>query len=148
MGIRIWYAVVDQAPLRASHAGTLTSPGFTVFQTRVSVVFKPISLLVVLMAVAVTSWPALAHAQFFRQSRSSLMAGRFVTLPRVLAQQLREAENAIMESRYNDAVVRLGDLLAQASSDSDEDELLSQDFFLDAGESRVVGTPLNKSFKV
>ena len=76
------------------------------------------------------------------------MAGRFVTLPRVLAQQLREAENAIMESRYNDAVVRLGDLLAQASSDSDEDELLSQDFFLDAGESRVVGTPLNKSFKV
>ena len=47
-------------------------------------------------------------------------SGRFIEAPRSVQQQLREAERALEDERYSDAVVRLGDLL-QRSADLLED---------------------------
>ena len=48
---------------------------------------------------------------FFRPTRGA-QSGRFIQAPRSIQQQLREAERALDEERYSDAVVRLGDLLS------------------------------------
>ncbi|MAI72439.1 MAG: hypothetical protein CMM01_16220 [Rhodopirellula sp.] len=119
---------------------SLSSTGFIVVQKQIAVLFKPVSLLLVLLTVFQLNWPEAAYSQVANSAR-------FVTVPRVLQKRLREAEEAIEDSRYNEVVVSLGDLLARVSEEGNEDELLNQDFFLDAGESRVSGTPFNQSYK-
>jgi len=135
------------APAESAMELSLSSSGFTVVKKQVAVVFKPVSLLLVLMTFSVMNWSALAHAQF-NFSNAKLLPARFVGLPRILQKQIREAEEAIADSRFNDAVLSLGDLLARVAEQGNEDDLLSQDFFLDVDEARVAGAPLNKSFKV
>ena len=109
--------------------------------------FKPYLLPFVLLGAVATVQPDLVQAQLFSTRGLQATPGRFVTLPRILQQQLREAEDAIEDSRFNDAVVRLGDLLAREADETD-DELLTQDFFLDASEQRAIGSTLTESFKV
>lgn len=72
------------------------------------------------------------------------VSGRFIEAPRSIQQQLREAERALAEERYSDAVVRLGDLLA-SEGNNEEDELAGQDFFLEIDDTRPQGTPVNSS---
>lgn len=71
------------------------------------------------------------NAQAFLQMGQQTEAGRLIEPPRGLLQQLREAERAIGQKRYSEAVVTLGDLLQRQPSIDDEDELSGQDFFLD-----------------
>ena len=107
---------------------------------------KPATLLLVLLAVSEVNRAEPAYAQFPISNRS-VVSARFVSVPRNLQKRMREAKEAIEDSRYNEAVISLGDLLARVTEEGEEGELLSQDFFLDAGESQVFGTPLNQSFK-
>ncbi|KAA5540223.1 PQQ-binding-like beta-propeller repeat protein [Roseiconus nitratireducens] len=59
---------------------------------------------------------------------------RFIPPPRAITQQLKEAERAIAEERYSDAVVVLGDVLERVPDPGDEQSLAGQDFFLEAEE--------------
>ena len=108
-------------------------------QKQIALLFKPVCLLLVVLTVSGLIWPEPAYSQ-------ALNSARFVTVPRILQKRLKEAEEAIEGARYNEAVVSLGDLLARVREEGNEDELLSQDFFLDAGESRLSGSPFNQSF--
>jgi outer membrane protein assembly factor BamB len=72
-------------------------------------------------------------------------SGRFIQAPRSVQQQLREAEQALAEDRYSDAVVRLGDLLSLENEEIDDMDLAGQDFFLDIDESRAAGRPVRDS---
>lgn len=109
-------------------------------QKQIALLFKPVCLLLVVLTVSGLNWPEPAYSQ-------ALNSARFVTVPRILQKRLKEAEEAIEGARYNEAVVSLGDLLARVREEGNEDELLSQDFFLDAGESRLSGSPFNQSYK-
>ncbi len=71
-------------------------------------------------------------------------SGRFIEAPRSHQQQLREAERAIEEERFSDAVVRLGDLLAIENENLDELDLAGQDFFLEINDSRGAGVPVTR----
>ena len=72
-----------------------------------------------------------ASAQVFGQMMRSNVSGRFIEAPRFIEQEMRDAEDAIKEKQYSDAVVRLGDLLQREPSEVfDEDSLAGQDFFL------------------
>ena len=82
--------------------------------------FKPYLLPFVLLGAVATVQPDLVQAQLFSTRGLQATPGRFVTLPRILQQQLREAEDAIEDSRFNDAVVRLGDLLAREADETDD----------------------------
>jgi hypothetical protein len=62
------------------------------------------------------------------------VSGRFIEAPRSVQQQLREAERALEEQRYSDAVVRLGDLLAGDAQVLSEQEVSGQDFFLEVND--------------
>jgi len=117
-----------------------------VVQKQIAAVFRSVNFLLVLLTVAELNWSEPANAQFPGFSNAAVPA-RFVGLPRNLQRRMREAEEAIKDSRYNEAVISLGDLLARVTDAGDEGELLSQDFFIDAGESRGLGTPFNQSFK-
>ncbi len=88
--------------------------------------------------------PTLGYCQVFGQPQGSA-SGRFIEAPRSIQQQLREAERALEEKRYSDAVVRLGDLLAVENEDRDDADLAGQDFFLDIDDSRADGVPINSS---
>ncbi len=69
-------------------------------------------------------------------SPNGLASGRFLEPPRSIQQQIREAERSIENESYADAVVGLGQILERESRELDDrNELLGQDFFLDAGES-------------
>ena len=125
---------------------SLSSSGFTVVQKQIAILFKPVALLLVWLTVSALSSPMPAYSQFNFSNRPYGIA-RFVTAPRILQTRMREAKEAIEESRYNEAVVSLGDLLALVPEPDGEDEFLSQDFFLDAGESKVLGTPFHQSYK-
>ncbi len=72
-----------------------------------------------------------AIAQVFRPPMRPTLVGRFIEAPRFIEQQLRDAEDAIEQEQYSDAVVRLGDLLQREPKDAfDNDSLDGQDFFL------------------
>ncbi len=88
--------------------------------------------------------PTLVFGQVF-SPRQDAQSGRFIEAPRSIQQQLREAERAIDEQRYSDAVVRLGDLLAVENENSDDADLAGQDFFLEIDDSRADGVPINSS---
>ena len=127
---------------------SLSPAGFTVLRQRISTAFTPVLVVAALTAVSVMTGPTIARGQFpgFSQNTRQL-SGRFVDPPRALEQELREAEKALEDSQYSDAVVRLGNLLALEMSDVDDDYLLDQDFFLDTKKSRIRGAPLTESFK-
>ena len=93
---------------------SLSSTGFIVVQKQIAVLFKPVSLLLVLLTVFQLNWPEAAYSQVANSAR-------FVTVPRVLQKRLREAEEAIEDSRYNEVVVSLGDLLARVSEEGNEE---------------------------
>ncbi len=125
---------------------SLSYSGFIVVQRQIARLFKPVTLLLVLLTVSELNWAKPAYSQF-RSSSPFTVPGRFVPVPRTLQKQMREAKEAIEDSRYNEAVISLGDLLARVTEEGEEGELSTQDFFLDAGESPVYGTPFNQSYK-
>lgn len=77
-----------------------------------------------------------AYAQniIFRSQAAVPTAG-FLPPPRMLRQEIRLANEAIAEGRMSDAVVKLGDLLRQLGSSSQQraglDDELRQDYFID-----------------
>jgi len=127
---------------------SLSPSGFAVVRKRISSAFTPVLVVSALTAVSVMTGPMTAWGQFQGfGTNTRQLPGRFVEPPRALEQQVREAESALQESQYSDAVVRLGDLLSLETSDFAEDDLLGQDFFIDSKKARTRGTPLNESFK-
>ncbi|MEO1528716.1 MAG: PQQ-binding-like beta-propeller repeat protein, partial [Planctomycetota bacterium] len=76
---------------------------------------------------------AVAQQQRFGATMNLTMS-RFIDPPRTLRQALREAEEAIEQKQYTEAVVTLGDLL-QRDADPEEGGLNNQDFFLDIKET-------------
>lgn len=84
-------------------------------------------------------------AQAIFRSQQGIQVGRFIEPPRIVEQQLREAERALSEQRYSDVVVGLGDLLSIESDDAFDGDLSGQDFFLDSDQSRPSGAPLGNS---
>ncbi|MGB7327828.1 MAG: PQQ-binding-like beta-propeller repeat protein [Rubripirellula sp.] len=95
------------------------------------------------LPLALASYPA--WAQGFLRPISGAQSGRFIEPPRAIEQQLKDAEQSLLEKRYSDAVVVLGDLLARDAQQMDESDLTGQDFFLnteDADIGSVFGTSL------
>ncbi len=86
------------------------------------------------------------QAQAVLQTRQMMegQGGRFIEAPRSVQQQLLEAERALADQQYSDAVVRLGDLLA-GDARLQEDDLAGQDFLLDVDDSRKNDAPVTKS---
>lgn len=72
-------------------------------------------------------------------------AGRFIEPPRRVEQALRDAERALADQRYSDAVVGLGELLARESSEFDDEDLAGQDFLLNIDAERSRGVPLQET---
>ncbi|QEF97316.1 Outer membrane protein assembly factor BamB [Stieleria maiorica] len=60
---------------------------------------------------------------------------RFIPPPRMLNQQLKDAQEAINDRRYSDAVVILGDLLERNVDPTDDSSIAGQDFFLEIKDS-------------
>ena len=81
----------------------------------------------------------IARGQVLRAQIQNSQIGRFIEAPRSLQQQLREAERAIEEERFSDAIVRLGDLLAGDAGALTDEDLAGQDFFLDVEDSGARG---------
>ncbi len=76
-----------------------------------------------------------ATAQNVFRSMVPDLTGDFIEPPRAVRQQLDEAEEAIGEQRYSEAVLGLGKLLQRTADGAEEDDIAGQDFFLDsAGE--------------
>lgn len=69
---------------------------------------------------------------------------RFISPPRSINQKLKDAEEAIAQQRYSDAVVALGDILERNLDPNDDPGVAGQDFFLDIKESDQ--QRLDKSF--
>jgi len=88
--------------------------------------------------------PARGQALFQMGQQSA--AGRLIEPPRALMQQLRDAERAIAQRRFSEAVVTLGDLLQRQPATDDDDELSGQDFFIDNSEPGLArGTAIQKT---
>ncbi|MEL6107066.1 MAG: oxidoreductase, partial [Planctomycetota bacterium] len=83
-----------------------------------------------------------AQQQRFGSSMNLTMS-RFIDPPRLLRQALRDAEEAIEQEQFSEAVVKLGDLL-QRDVDAEEAGLNNQDFFLDIKDTLPQRT--NESF--
>ena len=88
--------------------------------------------------------PGTLFAQVFPTMQRSQPAS-FIEAPRRIQQQLREAQRALDEERFGDAVVRLGDLLAVDQKDEDEADLAGQDFFLEFEDSESSLVPVRSS---
>ena len=73
-------------------------------------------LLLVLLTVSELNWAKPAYSQF-RSTSPFTVPGRFVPVPRTLQKQMREAKEAIEDSRYNEAVISLGELLARVTEE-------------------------------
>ncbi len=56
----------------------------------------------------------------------------FLLAPRALARLLREGEQAIAEKRYSEGITALVSLLSDASQENADDDLLGQDYFIEA----------------
>ncbi|NND98913.1 MAG: PQQ-binding-like beta-propeller repeat protein, partial [Pirellulaceae bacterium] len=80
-----------------------------------------------------------------------VQSARFIEAPRYIQQELREAERAIEEDRMSDAVVRLGDLLQRDTTDTADEDLAGQDFFLpptDGRSGRYTNSKLRRARKL
>lgn len=89
--------------------------------------------------------PIQAQGRFNMATQAN--AAELLPPPRSVRQQLREADEAIEEERYSDAVVRLGNLLRRVSRDSLPET--AQDYFLDSGfgtAEAVDGRSLERQF--
>lgn len=82
---------------------------------------------VCVLAVALTVLDC--HAQG-RTGYSRFPTTRLFDAPRLLKQQISEAEESIGQKQYSDAVARLGDILQQGQ-DVSENETLNQDYFVE-----------------
>ena len=70
------------------------------------------------------------RGQVMFRSPGPARSARFIEPPRSIQQRIREAERAIAEEQFSDAVVRLGDMLERDVSDIEDLDLSGQDFFL------------------
>ena len=107
-----------------------------------SVTFSLARLLAFLVVVSLAGRCAAQQGRFgiaFQQNRS-----RFISPPRSINQKLKDAEEAIAEERYSDAVVTLGDLLERDLDAADDPTVAGQDFFLEIQDSDQ--QRLDKSF--
>ncbi len=96
--------------------------------------------------VAVVFQSRVLDAQGFLQpGNPNQPSGRFIEPPRIVTQQLREAEKSIAEQRYSDAVVRLGDLLQRDAADGLDIEGAGQDYFVDADDDELNGRVVTES---
>ncbi len=111
---------------------------------RNSLVRALVSSLTVFALVALT--PAVWGQGFFRPMQGA-QSGKFIEAPRSIQQQLREAERALADERYSDAVVRLGDLLSAENESLEDLDLYGQDFFLEIDDSRASGVPVDSSLR-
>lgn len=102
--------------------------------------FSPI---LVLMAATWVGPTCLAQQGRFGIGMNQNMS-RFIPPPRSINQKLKDAENAITENRYSDAVVILGDLLERNLNPTDDPTIAGQDFFLNIADSDQ--QKLNESF--
>jgi outer membrane protein assembly factor BamB/tetratricopeptide (TPR) repeat protein len=90
-------------------------------------------LLALLLAV---SWVGHCAAQQGRFGIGlQLNMSRFIPPPRSVNQQLKDAEEAIAEQRYSEAVVILGDLVERNLDPNEDPSIAGQDFFLDINDS-------------
>lgn len=103
------------------------------------------ALLPLLITLPLLLLTTTAAAQGLFGPMRGAQSGRFIQAPRSVQQQLREAEAALEEDRFSDAVVRLGDLLSLENEEFDEMDLAGQDFFLEIDESRAAGLPVQDS---
>ncbi|MEM0927028.1 MAG: PQQ-binding-like beta-propeller repeat protein, partial [Planctomycetota bacterium] len=76
------------------------------------------------------------QARFGAQIQPGRAAARFIEPPRSLRQLLKDAEEAIEQERYSDAVVGLGDLLERTTDPTDEREVARQDYFLEEADGK------------
>ncbi len=102
----------------------------------------PIRFFALVVTASLAISPAIGQGIF--RPMSSTESGRFIEAPRLIEQQLKDAERALQEKRYSDAVVRLGDLLSREAQEADESDLGGQDFFIGA-EEIVAGVPIQMS---
>jgi outer membrane protein assembly factor BamB len=79
------------------------------------------------MLFAVPGISKIALAQGLFDSRMQMGNAEFLPPPRSMRQIIRDAEEAIGEERYSDAVVRLGDLLLRSSDDPTSE--MMQDYY-------------------
>ncbi|MFG0267249.1 MAG: PQQ-binding-like beta-propeller repeat protein, partial [Rhodopirellula sp. JB055] len=79
------------------------------------------------MLFAVPGLSKIALAQGLFDSRRQMGNAEFLPPPRSMRQIIRDAEEAIDEERYSDAVVRLGDLLLRSSDDPTSE--MMQDYY-------------------
>jgi outer membrane protein assembly factor BamB len=82
----------------------------------------------IVMLVVASTVPVLSQFQFGMPEPRS---GEFIEPPRSIKQKLREAESAIEERRWGDAVLLLGEPLARQQGLDSEDPLGGEDFLLD-----------------
>ncbi len=79
------------------------------------------------MFIGLIAMPDIGLGQgFFRDSGESRTA-ELLPVPRVVRQQVRDAQEALDQKRYSDAAVRLGDLLRRSSQDNQPE--MAQDYF-------------------
>jgi outer membrane protein assembly factor BamB len=114
---------------------------FPIGQTVLRIASTSVLTLAALTSLLLTQ----VQAQAVFNSAQGTQTGRFIEAPRAAQQQLREAERALEEERYSDAVVRLGDLLAGDSEQLADEDLAGQDFFVEVDETRQVGKPVVNS---
>ncbi|TWT95557.1 outer membrane protein assembly factor BamB family protein [Neorhodopirellula pilleata] len=91
--------------------------------------FSQTTRLVTLIA-AVWLLPQTARAQRGFNLSAASNAAELLPPPRNVRQQIREADEAIAQERYSDAVVRLGDLLRRTAVETLPET--AQDYFIDA----------------
>ncbi|MCO8120232.1 PQQ-binding-like beta-propeller repeat protein [Stieleria sp. TO1_6] len=89
-------------------------------------------LLSLLTVVAVTS-PAFAQQGRFGVFQQNM--SRFIPPPRSINQRLKDAQEAIADKRFSDAVVTLGDLLENNDAGAEDGTLVGQDFFLEIADN-------------
>lgn len=94
--------------------------------------------LVGLIVGVVAALPPSASAQGVFRPYAPDKTGGFIEPPRSVRQQLNDAQEAIDEQRYSDAVLGLGKLL-QRAGEASTDDVTGQDFFLDVGQDDLDG---------
>lgn len=91
------------------------------------------SLLYLLLFIGMTSigtQPRVTKAQGIFRPLQNVPSARFLDVPRALQQALREAEQAIEDESYSDAVLSLGEIAAGNYSEGAIGDLQGQDFFI------------------
>ena len=105
-----------------------------------SVIFMRIKCGSISLALLAAGWIGVsagpASSQGLFRPVQSTSSAQFLNAPRDVRQHLREAERAIAEQRYSDAVVRLGDLLQRERGGDERETSAGQDYFLASEDGR------------